>query len=211
MSVAILSAATLAAASAGETPPLKLVAFGDSLSAGYLLPASEAFPAVLEKALRADGYNVAVVNAGVSGDTSSGGLARLDWTLGDGADAMILELGANDMLRGIDPDLTRAALDAILAELKARGIRVVIAGMKANPTLGKDYGSRFDAIYPDLAAKYDAPLYPFFLAGVAGEPGLRLADGIHPNGAGVERIVKGILPTVETFVKALREKTVAGP
>jgi acyl-CoA thioesterase-1 len=131
--------------------------------------------------------------------------------LGDGADAIILELGANDMLRGIDPDVTRAALDAILDELKARKIRVVIAGMKASPTLGKDYQLRFDRIYPELAAQYDAPLYPFFLDGVAGEPGLQLSDGMHPNPAGVRRIVKGILPTVETFLKATPEKTVATP
>jgi acyl-CoA thioesterase-1 len=185
---------------ATETPPLKIIAFGDSLVAGFGLAADAAFPAVLEKTLRAEGYHVTVVNAGVSGDTASGGQARLDWALGDGADGVILELGANDMLRGVDPAVTKAALDAILDELKERNIKVLIAGMKAASSLGQDYKTRFDAIYPALAKKYDAPLYPFFLEGVAGEPALKLGDGLHPNPAGVERIVKGILPGVRAFV-----------
>ena len=185
---------------AEETPPLKIIAFGDSLVAGHGLAADAAFPAVLEKTLRAEGYHVTVVNAGVSGDTASGGQARLDWALNDGADGVILELGANDMLRGVDPEITRAALDTIVGELKARNIKVLIAGMKAASNLGQDYQTRFDAIYPGLARKYDAPLYPFFLEGVAGEPALKLGDGLHPNPAGVERIVKGILPLVRAFV-----------
>jgi acyl-CoA thioesterase-1 len=202
-----LSAALLLAAlpsparpAAKETPPLKIIAFGDSVVAGYGLAADAAFPAVLEKTLRAEGYAVSVVNAGVSGDTASGGRARLDWTLGDGADGVILELGANDMLRGVDPEVTKAALDAILGELKARNIKVLIAGMKAASSLGQDYKKRFDAIYLALANKYDAPLYPFFLEGVAGEPALKQSDGLHPNPAGVERIVKGILPDVRAFI-----------
>lgn len=183
-----------------ETPPMKIIAFGDSLTAGFGLAADAAFPAVLEKALRAEGYPVTIVNAGVSGDTASGGQARLAWALTDGADGVILELGANDMLRGVDPEVTRAALEAILGELKARNIKVLIAGMKAASNLGQDYKTRFDAIYPALAKKYDAPLYPFILEGVAGEPALKLGDGLHPNPAGVERIVKGILPDVRAFV-----------
>ncbi|MGB6175391.1 MAG: arylesterase [Methylocella sp.] len=188
---------------AKETPPLKIIAFGDSLVAGFGLPNDAAFPAVLEKTLRAEGYRVRIVNAGVSGDTASGGRARLDWALGDGADGVILELGGNDMLRGVDPEVTKAALDAILGELKARNIKVLIAGMKAASSLGQDYKTRFDAIYPALAKKYDAPLYPFFLEGVAGEPALKLGDGLHPNPAGVERIVKGILPDVRAFLDQL--------
>ena len=179
---------------------MKIIAFGDSLVAGHGLAADAAFPAVLEKTLRAEGYHVTVVNAGVSGDTASGGQARLDWALGYGADGVILELGANDMLRGVDPEVTKAALDAILGELKARDIKVLIAGMKAASSLGQEYKTRFDAIYPALAKKYDAPLYPFFLEGVASEPALKLGDGLHPNPAGVERIVKGMLPGVRAFV-----------
>ena len=202
LSAALLLAALACPARppAKETPPLKIIALGDSLVAGFGLAADAAFPAVLEKTLRAEGYHVTVVNAGVSGDTASGGQARLDWALGDGADGVILELGANDMLRGVDPEVTKAALDAILGELKARNIKVLIAGMKAASNLGQDYQTRFDAIYPGLARKYDAPLYPFFLEGVAGEPALKLGDGLHPNPAGVERIVKGILPLVRAFV-----------
>jgi acyl-CoA thioesterase I len=190
----------LAWSAATEPPPLRIIAFGDSLVAGHGLAADAAFPAVLEKTLRAEGYHVAVVNAGVSGDTASGGQARLDWALAYGADGVILELGANDMLRGVDPEVTKAALDAIIGELKARNIKVLITGMKAAPNLGQDYKARFDAIYPALAKKYDAPLYPFFLEGVLGEPALQLGDGLHPNPAGVERIVKGILPIVRAFV-----------
>jgi acyl-CoA thioesterase-1 len=202
ISAALLLAALACPArpAAKETPPLKIIAFGDSLVAGFSLAADATFPAVLEKALRAEGCAVTVINAGVSGDTASGGEARLDWALGDGADGVILELGGNDMLRGVDPEVTKAALDAILSELKKRNIRVLIAGMKAVSSLGQDYRTRFDAIYPALARKYDAPLYPFFLEGVADEPALKLGDGLHPNAAGVERIVKGILPDVRAFV-----------
>jgi acyl-CoA thioesterase-1 len=197
-----------AARAAEDAPMLKLVAFGDSLSAGHNLPADAAFPAVLEVALRKEGYRVELVNAGVSGDTASDGLARVAWSLADGADGVILELGANDMLRGIDPEVTQAALDDILAELKARNIKVLIAGMKATPSLGKDYKARFDAIFPQLAAKYNAPLYAFFLDGVMGEPALTLKDGLHPNAAGVDRIVAGILPSVRAFLGQFGEKTV---
>jgi acyl-CoA thioesterase-1 len=180
---------------------MKLVAFGDSLTAGYMLPADAAFPVKLEKALRADGFDVAITNAGVSGDTTSGGLDRIDWSIPDGTDGVILELGANDMLRGQDPALTRANLDAMLKRLKDRHIRVFLAGMRASPTLGTDYVQTFEAIYPDLAKAYDVPLYPFFLAGVAGQANLQLKDGMHPDAAGVDVIVKGILPSIEAWLK----------
>jgi acyl-CoA thioesterase-1 len=200
----------IAAASAGsgvkEPPALKIIAFGDSLTAGYDLPASDAFPAVLEQALRAEGYHVTIINAGVSGDTASGGLARLEWTIADGADGVILELGANDMLRGIEPEVTKPVLDAILAKLNERHIKVLIAGMRATPSFGKDYKARFDAIYSALAEKYHAPLYPFFLDGVMGERALTLKDGLHPNSAGVQRIVKGILPQARGFLDELSRK-----
>jgi acyl-CoA thioesterase-1 len=191
---------------ASAAPALKLVALGDSLTAGYLLPADAAFPVVLEKALRKDGYNVSVVNAGVSGDTASEGLARVDWALGDGADAVILELGANDMLQGIDPAVTREMLDTILARLTARHIKVLIAGMRATPPLGKDYVQAFESIYPDLARKYRLPLYPFFLQGVQPDKGLLLDDGMHPNRGGVEKIVQGILPQVEALLQSVASR-----
>lgn len=194
----------------GQDGTVTLVAFGDSLTAGYGLPADSALPAVLERALRAEGYAVTIVNAGVSGDTASGGLARLDWSISDGTDGVILSLGANDMLRGIDPDVTSAALDAILARLAQRRIAVLIAGMRASPSLGKAYKARFDAIYPALAEKYKAPLYPFFVDGVAGEPQLKLADGLHPNAAGVARMVEGILPSLRSFLQKLGSKAHAG-
>lgn len=190
---------------------LKIIAFGDSLVAGYGLAASATFPSVLEERLRADGYNVTLVNAGVSGDTASGGLARLDWTLSGGADGVILELGANDMLRGIDPGVTKAALDAMLAKLKARNMKVLIAGMKAAPSLGQEYKKRFDAIYPELAKKYDAPLYPFFLDGVAGKPALLLPDQLHPNPAGVGRMVEGMLPMMRRYLGQFGEKAAPRP
>ena len=165
---------------------------------------------MLEAALRKEGYRVAITNAGVPGDTASGGLSRLDWSLGDGADGLILELGANDMLRGLDPKLTKAALDAILARLKEKNVKVLIAGMLATPSLGKDYGAEYDAIYPDLAAKYGALLYPFFLEGVAMRPDLKLPDGLHPNAAGVETIVKNILPSARALLTSLGDKPAGG-
>ncbi len=183
--------------------PLKIIAFGDSLTAGYQLPAAEAFPAVLEKALRADGFDVTVVNAGVSGETASDGMVRFDWTFADGADGAILELGANDMLRGLDPKLTQLALSAILDRLQERKIPVLIAGMLASPSLGAEYQDAFNKIFQDLAHSYDAPLYPFFLEGVMNNRKLQLADGLHPNREGVEQIVQNMLPIVERFIKGL--------
>lgn len=194
-----------------QTPPsspgagrsLKLVAFGDSLSAGYNLPASAAFPTVLEQALRQKGLAVEIVNAGVSGDTTQGGLERLDWSVPDGTDGVILELGANDALRGVDPALTRKNLDAMIARLTERKIPVLLAGMYAPRNLGEDYAKRFDAIYPELAKQYGLVLYPFFLEGIAGERALNQADGLHPTADGVAVIVRTILPTVERFIATL--------
>nr|WP_244406274.1 arylesterase [Methylocella silvestris] len=188
----------------------KLLALGDSLTAGYLLPASAAFPAVLEKALRKEGYRVSIVNAGVSGDTASGGLARLDWSLGDRADGAIVELGANDMLRGIDPTVTRAAIEAILVKLKEKNVRTLLAGMLASANLDAEFREKFNAIYPALAKKYDAILYPFFLEGVAPRPELKLADGMHPNAIGVDEIVRNILPSVRALLVELGQPAPSG-
>jgi acyl-CoA thioesterase-1 len=180
--------------------PVRIIAFGDSLIAGYRLPGAEAFPAQLEKALKRKGYSVEVIDAGVSGDTTEAGLARIDWALADGADAVILELGANDALRGIDPAVTRRNLSAIIERIEAKGPKVLLAGMKAPRNWGKDYVPQFEAIYPDLAAKHRLVLYPFFLEGVALDPALILDDGLHPNARGVARMVDGILPSVEKLI-----------
>lgn len=188
-----------------KAEPLRLVALGDSLTAGYNLPASDAFPAVLEKALRAKGYDVSIANAGVSGDTAAAGAARADWSIPDGTHGVILELGANDALRGLNPDETRASLAKILGRLKERNIPVLIAGMHAPRSLGADYYEKFDAIYPSLAEEYDAVLYPFFLDGVVGQAKLNLGDGIHPTGEGIHVIVERMLPTVETFIRRIRD------
>jgi len=198
-----LAFACVSVSRAQPARPIRLVALGDSLTAGYGLPAKDAFPAVLQRALRAAGWNVTVKNAGVSGDTASDGLNRLDWSVGKNVDGVILELGANDMLRGIDPAVTRAALATILSRLTARKIKVLIAGMKADPALGKAYGRSFQSIYPDLAKKYHAALYPFFLDGVAGSPDLELADAMHPNALGVRKIVTAMLPPVEGFLRTI--------
>ena len=188
----------------GQT--IRLVALGDSLSAGYGLPQEAAFPVVLERALKAKGYKVEVANAGVSGDTSSGGLDRLDWSVPDGTDGVILELGANDMLRGLDPAVTRKSLETIVERLKARNIPVMLAGMYASRNLGPDYTAKFDAIYPDIAKKHDLVLYPFFLDGIVGDRTLNLPDGMHPTAKGVEVIVARILPTVESFLARLSQR-----
>jgi acyl-CoA thioesterase-1 len=177
---------------------------GDSLSAGYLLPQDAAFPTVLEKALRADGLDVDVANAGVSGDTARGGLERLDWAVPDGTQVVILELGANDMLRGQDPARTEDSLDQIIKRLEARKIRVFLAGMLATPSLGREYVEKFNAIYPRLAEKHHVPLYPFFLEGVTGNRSLVLDDGLHPNRAGVELMVRSILPALKSFLESIR-------
>ncbi len=182
---------------------IRLVAFGDSLSAGYLLPANAAFPAALERALRAAGVNVEVANAGVSGDTAGGGLERLDWAVGEGADGVILELGANDMLRGLDPEITYKALTQIVTRLKAKGVKVLLAGMVAAPGMGRDYERRFNSVFTRIAAEQKVPLYPFFMAGVATEPKLLLRDGLHPTADGVEKIVAGILPMARALAESI--------
>lgn len=198
-------ALVVALAGPAAARPLSIVAFGDSLSVGFNLPADAAFPSQLEAALKAKGYDVAVANAGVSGDTASAGLERVDWSVPEGTDLVILELGANDMLRGIDPAVTRSALDAILARLQARHIGVLFAGMLAAPNLGPDYGRAFAAIYQDLARAHDVPCYPFFLDGIVGRPDLHLPDGMHPNRAGVRVIVDHILPAVEAALDTIRK------
>jgi acyl-CoA thioesterase I len=182
---------------------VKLVAFGDSLTAGYGLGPGEAFPSILEKALRAKGVDVEIDNAGVSGDTASAGAERLDWSVPDGTDGVILELGANDALRGIDPKITREALERILARLQERKIPVLIAGMYAPRNLGPDYVTAFDGMYRELADKHGAMLYPFFLDGVAGDRSLNQPDGLHPTAPGITAIVQRILPTVEAFLARL--------
>jgi acyl-CoA thioesterase-1 len=205
---AVLCGALLAAGPAvpgarGGTP-VKIVALGDSLTAGLGLPGNDGFVARLQAALSAKGIAAQLENAGVSGDTASGGLARLDWSVPPGTDAVILELGANDMLRGIDPQVTHAALDGILRRLTERHIAVLLCGMRAMPNLGADYARSFERIYPELAAKYGVPLYPFFLAGPAAELSLLQADGLHPNAAGVNVIVAQILPKVQDLIARIR-------
>jgi acyl-CoA thioesterase-1 len=182
------------------TKAVKMVVLGDSLSAGLGLPALAAFPQRLQKSLERSGIPVDIINAGVSGDTSSGGRDRLDWSVPEGTAAVILELGANDALRGTDPAVTRSALSDILTRLKTRGIAVLLCGMVAPPNYGSDYAARFNAIYPELAKSFGVPLYPFFLQGVATDAKLNQADGIHPTAEGVDVIVKNILPTVEAFL-----------
>jgi acyl-CoA thioesterase-1 len=184
----------------GATKPIKVVVLGDSLSAGLGLSASSAFPARLQKSLKLKGIEVDMINAGVSGDTSSGGRDRLDWSVPEGTEAVILELGANDALRGTDPKVTRSALTDILTRLKARKIAVLLCGMLAPPNYGSDYSARFNAIYPDLAKSFGVPLYPFFLEGVAPDARLNQPDGLHPTAEGIDIIVKNILPTVEAFL-----------
>jgi acyl-CoA thioesterase-1 len=193
-------ACLLALAPSRAAEPVKIVALGDSLTAGYGLPGAEAFPTKLQAVLNAKGIAVTVANAGVSGDTASGGLERLDWSVPADAGAVIVELGANDALRGLDPKLTEKALDAILTKLAARHLPVLLAGMKAPPNMGADYAKAFDAIYPALAAKHAVIFYPFFLDGVAADAKLNQDDGMHPNAAGVDIIVARMLPKVEELV-----------
>jgi len=197
---ATLCLAVLALVGPASGEPYKIVGFGDSLMAGYGLDAGLSFPEKLETALREKGHDVVIVNAGVSGDTTSGGLSRLDWSVPDGTQLVILELGANDMLRGIEPQLTRQNLDTMITRLRRKNISVLLAGMLAAPNLGPDYQAAFDAIFPDLAEKHGIELYPFFLDGVAGQPGYHLEDGMHPNAAGIDIMVSRALPTVEKLL-----------
>jgi acyl-CoA thioesterase-1 len=189
--------------------PVKIVALGDSLTAGYGLPGAATFPARLELALKAKGIAAMVANAGVSGDTSSGGLERLDWSVPDGTQAVIVELGANDALRGLDPALTEKAIDTILTRLQERNIPVLLAGMMAPRNMGPDYGRAFDAIFRKLAASHPVVFYPFFLDGVAADAKLNQGDGMHPNAAGVDVIVARIMPQVEELIA--RARNARGP
>ena len=191
---------TLLSATASAQAPVRLLVFGDSLVAGYSLPPDASYPAQLEKALKAKGVNATVLNAGVSGDTTAAAASRLDWALADKPTHVIVELGANDMLRGLAPEQARSNLDGILTKLKQARLPVLLMGMLAAPNLGADYGKRFNTIYPELASKHGVPLYPFFLDGVAGEARLNLSDGIHPTGEGVAVIVERTLPHILRFL-----------
>jgi acyl-CoA thioesterase-1 len=194
---------TIVLSAAARAEPVSLVGFGDSLMAGYQLPPEDAFPARLEKALRAKGHDVTITNAGVSGDTTSGGLARIDWSVPDGTKGVILELGANDALRGIAPEESRKNLIAMIEKLKSRGIPVLLVGMLAPPNMGGNYAGRFNPIYPELAKAYGTELYPFFLDGVVENAKLKIEDGMHPNGDGIGVMVERFLPVAERFVQSL--------
>lgn len=196
--VSFITTPALAQNQTGE--PIQIVGFGDSLMAGYQLNQADGFTARLQEALRQDGYNVSVANAGVSGDTTSGGLARLDWSVPDETQLVILELGANDALRGISPELTEKNLDQMLSRLKERGIPVLLAGMLAPPNMGADYAAKFNPIYQKLSDHYQVKLYPFFLEGVTANKNLLLEDGMHPNPQGVQIMVSGILPMVKSML-----------
>jgi acyl-CoA thioesterase I len=189
---------------------LRIVAFGDSLTAGFELAPADAFPAQLERALKAKGYAVEVINAGVSGDTTAAALERLSWAIPEGSDAVIVELGANDALRGLNPGNAEANLDLLITALKKAGMEVMLAGMKAPRNFGASYAIAFDAIFPDLAAKHGLILYPFFLDGIAFKSDLSLSDGVHPNAEGVGVIVKNILPSVETLIARVMAKQAWG-
>jgi len=200
--VNVLTSILLFSPAVAETAkPIRIVAFGDSLSAGYGLRSSQSFPSQLQKELKARGHNVVVSNAGVSGDTSAAGLERFAWAIGEDTDAVILELGANDALRGIDPKETRANLDKILAKLAERRIPVLLAGMRSPANWGETYADDFDAIFPDLARAHGAIFYPFFLDGVILDSKLNQDDGMHPNGKGVAQIVRSIIPSVEELIE----------
>ena len=202
----VIIAGLVAMALPASARTLQLVGFGDSLMAGYQLPQEDAYPALLEKALKGAGLDVAIENAGVSGDTTESGLARVDWSIPDGTDGVILELGANDALRGIAPESTEKNLEAIIVRLKERGIPVLLAGMLAPPNMGDDYAARFNPIYQRLADKHGLLLYPFFLDGVVTLPHLQLEDGMHPNAGGVAAMVERSLHTVQSFLRTIPEK-----
>jgi acyl-CoA thioesterase I len=201
---AVFATVIAAASHAAAARTLHLVALGDSLTAGYGLPPGKAFPDRLEAALRAKGWDVTLINAGVSGDTAADGLARYDWSVPQDADALIVELGANDMLRGMKPDATKTTLAAILDKARAARLPTLLTGMRAAPNLGPDYGGEFAAVYTALVKTYGVQFYPFFLDGVASDPKLNQADGLHPNADGVEVIVQKILPSVETLLKQVK-------
>lgn len=206
LAAALALAVVLTGRAEAADRPVRIVALGDSLTAGLGLPVNAAFPAKLEQALKAKGLAVEITNAGASGDTASAGLARLDWSVPEGTDAVIVEFGANDTLRGIDPKVTRQALGEIVRRLRGRGIAVLLTGMRAAPNLGPDYGRDFEAIYSALAAENDVLFYPFFLDGVATESKLNQRDGLHPTAAGVDAIVARILPKAEELVARARDR-----
>jgi acyl-CoA thioesterase I len=185
--------------------PIKIVGFGDSLMAGYQLELGQGFPAQLQKALKDQGFDVVIADAGVSGDTTSGGLARLDWSVPDGTDLVILELGANDALRGVDPKQTEANLRAMIEKLKAKNVAIILAGMLAPPNMGDGYGQAFNSIFPNLSKEFSLPLIPFFLEGVAGNAGLQLDDRMHPNPQGVAKMVENALPVVKEALTTLSQ------
>jgi acyl-CoA thioesterase-1 len=201
---AMLVACVVAAPAAPAVEPVRILVLGDSLAAGYGLPEEDAFPARLEVALHQRGLAATVLNGGVSGDTTAGGRARLDWALADKPDIVIVELGGNDGLRGIDPAETRRNLDAILTRLQDAGVGVLFTGMYAPPNLGREYGDAFRGVFEELAKRHGVAFYPFFLDGVAADPALNQSDGIHPNAAGVEVIVRRILPAVTEMIEERR-------
>jgi acyl-CoA thioesterase-1 len=196
----LLAGGILTSAMADAGKPIRIVAFGDSLTSGYGLRQSQAFPVQLQKELRARGRNVAISNAGVAGDTTAAGLARFDWAIGDDVDAVILELGANDALRGIEPKVTRENLQRILARLQARGIPVLLTGMRSPANWGETYSEDFDSIFPSLAKEHALVFYPFFLEGVVLNAKLNQDDGMHPNPKGVAEIVRQMIPSVEELI-----------
>lgn len=210
LAAALLAVLAVSAAVPPAAAATTIMAFGDSLVAGYGLSAEDAFPAQLEEALRAEGYEVEVVNAGNSGDTAAAGRARLDWALASEPDAAIVVLGANDALRGLEPERTYANLDAILTRLTSEGIATLLCGMKAPRNLGAGYAEDFDAVFPRLAEAHGVLFHPFFLEGVAAEPSLNQSDGLHPNAEGVAVIVETILPKVEALIARARAGEAAG-
>lgn len=211
VALSMMVVTALPALAQGATGPLRIVVFGDSLVAGFQLKSSDAFPAQLERALRDKGHKVEVINAGVSGDTTAAGLARMAWAVPERTDAVIVELGANDALRGLDPARAKANLDRIISTIKGGGAEVLLAGMLAPRNMGEDYARAFDAIYPELAAKHGVLLYPFFLDGIALNPALNLGDGIHPNASGVAEIVTRIMPAVEQLIARVKARPPSSP
>lgn len=207
LKLVLITILTVSTSFANSTSPNSVVilALGDSLTAGYGLGRDDSFPRQLENSLASSGYPVTVINGGVSGDTSAGGLARLEWSIAGKPQIVIVELGANDALRGVDPAQTYDNLEQIIVRLKKAGCRIVFAGMRAPRNLGLDYTVEFDQIYPDLAERHDLDLYPFFLEGVAAEPGLNQADGIHPNAEGVRVVVNGIQPLIVKAIEAIED------
>lgn len=190
--------------------PIRILAFGASIVAGYGLAERDSLPAQLEAALRARGTDAKVINGGVSGETSAGGLSRLDWALAEDPDLVIVDLGGNDALRGLDPKETEANLDAIVARIKERGCGVLIAGMLAPPNLGADYANAFNALFPAVAKRHGVALYPFILDGVVADPTLNQEDGIHPNAAGVRVIVERMLPVLQQTIADLPKSAAGG-